>query len=270
MELGQRLHSAIHDIYVVETNGWPVELVDRVANRLQADIDEADRLRVEVPWMEAFTVFTAPGNYIYVSRRLLEVCRTEETVAFVIAHEIAHHRLGHLDVFPDWLADIPGAHIAVFLAALYRSIEARLYGPEAEAQADRSAIDLCIKAGYEANKCLEIFEVLEKFALDMRDLDMVFGPEEDNTTNWLRMHPFPRSFASGFGSARAATCPSETGGRRLCGILSRELLPDRMRPSRVRRVSGVANDRRLTTRWSERGEDKVVSFLITQQRAAQR
>lgn len=96
----------------------------------------------------------------------------------MIAHEVAHHRLGHLDIFPDWLAELPGSQIAVLIAVLYRSIEARLYGPENEVKADLVGIDLCVKAGYEPKKCLEIFDVLEKFALDMRDLDMVFGPEE--------------------------------------------------------------------------------------------
>ena len=179
-KLGQMLHDAIHEAYVVESASWAVEQVTRVANRLQADIDEGTRLRVEVPWIEAFTAFTAPGRYIYISRRLLEICRTDEAVAFVIAHEVAHHRLGHLDTFPDWLADIPGSQIPFLIQGLYRSIEARLYGPEAEVKADLMAIDLCVTAGYQAKKCLEIFDILEKFALDMRDVDIVFGPEESN------------------------------------------------------------------------------------------
>jgi len=162
----------------VETTGWAVEQVTRVVNRLQADVTEHERLLVEVPWMEESTAFTAPGRYVYVSRRLLEVCRTDEAVAFLIAHELAHHRLGHLDTFPDWLADIPGSQIPFLLQGLYRSIEARLYGPEAEVKADLLAIDLCVKAQYQAKKCLEIFDILERIALDMRDVDIVFGPDE--------------------------------------------------------------------------------------------
>ena len=177
-KLGQTLHDAIHEAYVVEASGWAVEQVTRVANHLQADVDEGRRLRVEVLWIGEFTAFTAPGEYIYISRRLLEICRTDEAVAFVIAHEVAHHRLGHLDTFPDWLADIPGSLMPFLMQGLYRSIEARLYGPEAEVKADLMAIDLCVKAGYRANECLEMFDILEKVALDMRDVDIVFGPEE--------------------------------------------------------------------------------------------
>ncbi|HKQ26754.1 MAG TPA: M48 family metallopeptidase [Burkholderiales bacterium] len=178
IKLGKMLHEAIHDAYVVEATGWAVEQVTRVANRLQADVEERERLLVEVPWIERSTAFAAPGRYIYVSRRLLEICRTDEAVAFVIAHELAHHRLGHLETLPDWMADIPGSQIPFLLQGLYRNIEARLYGPEAEVEADLLAIDLCIKAGYDAKKCLEIFDTLERIALDMRDVDIVFGPDE--------------------------------------------------------------------------------------------
>ena len=177
-DLGQRLNDVLHEAYVVESTGWAPEKVTRVAQRLQADVEEDKRLLVEVPWIEEFTAFTAPGRYIYVSRRLLELCRSDEAVAFVIAHELAHHRLGHLDIFPDWFAQLPGSQMAVLMGALYRSIAARVYGPENEVKADLAGIDLCIKAGYEPKKCLEIFDVLEKFALDMGDLDMVFGPDE--------------------------------------------------------------------------------------------
>jgi hypothetical protein len=58
------------------------------------------------------------------------------------------------------------------------NIEARLYGPEAEVKADLMAIDLCVKAEYQAQECLAIFDILEKVALDMRDVDIVFGPEQ--------------------------------------------------------------------------------------------
>lgn len=49
IELGQRLHDALHEAYVVETTGWAPEKVTRIAQRLQADVEEGKRLRVEVP-----------------------------------------------------------------------------------------------------------------------------------------------------------------------------------------------------------------------------
>jgi hypothetical protein len=34
--------------------------------------------------------------------------------------------------------------------------------------------------GYDIEKCLSFFDVLEKFALDVGDLDIVFGPDESD------------------------------------------------------------------------------------------
>ena len=39
------------------------------------------------------------------------MCRDDEMAAFVIAHELAHHDLGHLDFFPEWLTDLTGAYV---------------------------------------------------------------------------------------------------------------------------------------------------------------
>jgi Zn-dependent protease with chaperone function len=91
--LGEWLQYEINEAIVLERNGFFPDQVARVGAQLQADRDPEDRLIVEIPWLSLFTAFTAPGRYIYFSRRLLERCPTDETVAFVIAHEIAHHDL---------------------------------------------------------------------------------------------------------------------------------------------------------------------------------
>ena len=110
--------------------------------------------------------------------------------AFVIAHELAHHDLGHLDIFPEWLTNLTGATITPLLTVFYRNLETLFYGPEKECAADKRAVDLCIEAGYDIEKCLTFFDVLEKCALDFGDLDIVFGPDESdeelsNDADWV-------------------------------------------------------------------------------------
>jgi predicted Zn-dependent protease len=156
--------------------------VRRVADRLQSTRQAAERLIVEVPWITAFTAFTAPGRYIYFSRRLLERCPTDEAAAFVIAHEIAHHDLGHLQLFTGPFARHaarlgPAALVIVF----FRMLQKRVYKLDWELAADRRAIDLCLAAGYKPAKCLKLFDVLERWLLDYGDLTGVYGldPESD-------------------------------------------------------------------------------------------
>ncbi|MEM7014523.1 MAG: M48 family metalloprotease [Verrucomicrobiota bacterium] len=126
------------------------------------------------------TAFTLPGNHIFFSRRLLERCRSDDMIAFVIAHEIAHHDLGHLELFPSWtkaLAKIRGSWIAGLAA---QAAKRTFYDPERECDADRHALKLCRQAGYDLEECLEIFASLEAYLLDNGQHDLVFGADPDS------------------------------------------------------------------------------------------
>ena len=179
---GEYLHQQIADTSLVETNGFMPDRVRTAAERLQRNRPLAERFVVEVPWIDAFTAFTAPGKYVYFGRRLLERCPDEDSAAFVIAHEIAHHDLGHLAMFTGPFARRAAKFEAGILAVLFfRTLQKRLYSPEHELAADRRAVDLCISAGSDIGKCLYVFHVMELIALDYHDLGAVFGldPESD-------------------------------------------------------------------------------------------
>jgi hypothetical protein len=167
----------------METEPWAIDRVRRVEDRLQAGRPEESRLIVEIPWLEAMRAFTTRGRYIYFSRRLYERCATDEQVAFIVAHEIAHHDLGHISPLGSGLEHVPAA-IFGFGAQLFTHA---LHGPEREAAADRHGLDLCLAAGYDGSKCLEVFDILEQYALDIGDDDSVYGPDEGllPDVNWL-------------------------------------------------------------------------------------
>jgi hypothetical protein len=178
---GDWLYSQIAENAHIEKHGFMPDRVRTVTERLQASRPAEERLVGVVPWLDSFNAFTAPGKYIYFSRRLLERCPHEESAAFVIAHEIAHHDLGHLDLF-----DGPFARHAVRLDAgqlavlFFRILQKRIYSPEWELAADRRAIDLCIQAHYDVAKCLYLFHVVELIYLDYGDLGAVYGIDPDS------------------------------------------------------------------------------------------
>src|SRR5882724_1199523 len=166
---GEWLHTEFHEAVAFEDAAWALDRVHRVEDRLQTGRPSSERLLVEIPWLEETTAFTAPGRYIYFSRRLYELCANDEKVAFVVGHEIAHHDLGHLGLFRGWanaVARLPGAKL---LALFFHALESRLYGPEKECQADRHGMDLCLAAGYSGERCLELFDILEQRALYLGD-----------------------------------------------------------------------------------------------------
>ena len=180
---GEWLRSEIAESALLEQNGFLPDRVREAAARLQQDRPIGERFVVEVPWLRCFTAFTAPGRYVYFSRRLLEQCPEEETIAFVIAHEIGHHDLGHLRLFQGPFAAHASRLQAGKLAVLFfRHLQKRIYSPELELDADRRAIELCVAAGYDGLKCLRLFDVLERWFLYHRDFDAVYGldPESED------------------------------------------------------------------------------------------
>jgi hypothetical protein len=168
-----------------------LERVRRVEDRLQSDRPKGDRKIVEIPWIDEFNAFAINGKYIYIARRLYQLCDTDDEVAFVIAHELAHYDLGHLDIFDGWMDGLRSVPGAVVLAAVFQILESRVYGLDKECDADRHALMLCAKAGYDPRACLCFFDILEEHILNLGGFDQVYGLEVENDrelcedTDWI-------------------------------------------------------------------------------------
>lgn len=168
------IHARLVAAFGAEHDGWAVEQVRRIDARLQASVPLDQRLETVVLWIPEANAFTMPGRHVYVSRRLLErMGGRDEPVALVIAHEMAHHRLGHvagqelLDRVPAVMRDF-----ALDLALVSTRV---LHGAERESDTDAAAFGLCLAAGYDARACLRAFDVLEEIALDHGDVEGVTG-----------------------------------------------------------------------------------------------
>ena len=169
------IHQRLVDAYAAETQPWALERVRRIDARLQADVPEAERLETLVLWIPEANAFTLPGRTVYFGRKLLERARGDEPVAFIVAHEMAHHHLGHVATTsgPSGRLPNPLQALATYLVASRWF----LANAECEAEADAVALNLCLAAGYDARLCLKAFDLLEEAALDWGDTQGVFGPD---------------------------------------------------------------------------------------------
>lgn len=164
---------------MVERTGWAGALVQRVTERLQLDVPEAQRLETLVLWLDDHNAFTTQGRTIYLSRRLLERLSDDDAAAFVIAHELAHHRLGHTPALPaSWLG--VARLLLVRLETAWVATAAR------ETDADLLAIEMCIAAGYDPERCIGALQHLVNVSLDYGDVDGVLGMEDRTSP---RSHP---------------------------------------------------------------------------------
>ncbi|HYJ78283.1 MAG TPA: M48 family metalloprotease [Longimicrobiaceae bacterium] len=91
------IHERLMEAYAGEREGWALDQARRIDARLQADVPEGQRLETVILWAPEAGAFTMPGRFVYLSRRLQERVMNDDQLAFVIAHEIAHQRLGQGD-----------------------------------------------------------------------------------------------------------------------------------------------------------------------------
>ena len=113
--------------------------------------------------------FAAPGGLIMVSRGLLRCCRSEDALAAVLAHEVGHVQFGHglqaikksrlTGVFTTLAAEGAKSFGGEQLAQLTEAFEGTVsditgtlvnsgYSRKFEGQADRAAIDIMQRVGY--------------------------------------------------------------------------------------------------------------------------
>jgi len=170
-EVGDAIFHEIERELVVEREGWAADIVARAITRLNA-ADAGPDMEASLIWMSRPLAFTVPGRHVYISRELLSL--PERGVAFVLAHEIGHHRAGHLDVFNRWLDRMPewfGEDIAWFAHFAHSLVSAL---PKREIEADRFAFELCRRAGYADDAGIVVMKHLERVQLDYRDIAGVF------------------------------------------------------------------------------------------------
>ncbi|MCB9679275.1 MAG: M48 family metalloprotease [Alphaproteobacteria bacterium] len=113
------------------------ERVTALADRLNAHRSGRPKQAV-VLWTSGYSAVTKRGPWVYIARGLVDAL-SDDAVAFVLAHEMGHHDLRHLS---------PTVMIAGLLGELQRM----------EYQADRYALDLARRAGFDPKGGLEALD----------------------------------------------------------------------------------------------------------------
>src|SRR5215510_14272046 len=151
--LSEQLHSIFLRDFGLASGGFSHERVARAMVALNAARAPLAPMVGEVLWLSPPTAFTLPGPYIYITRRLIERCRSDDPVAFVLAHEIAHHDLGHLERPERWVDRALVLMPATLAVLALEQLTRWLYSRDNELAADAYALDLCRKAGFNPKRC---------------------------------------------------------------------------------------------------------------------
>ena len=138
-----------------------------------------------------YNTFAAPGRLL-VTHRLLNLCRTDDELAIVLGHELAHHAHGHLVrktvqyPFTGLVADLIVAPFLLLAPEALKDArrgvqgaELSVYSRQDELEADAYGLWYAYQAGYDVPQGISIWERLAAVA-DRNDL---------GTTSFLDSHP---------------------------------------------------------------------------------
>jgi len=139
---------------------------------------------------QEFNAFATPGGHIFVTKGFVEAVSSEEELAAIIAHELAHIMLRHgmkiieemkfyneMDSLAQQAAEIAGRRneenqrILAFRNRVSEYFDTMLkngYSQAQEFEADKTAIELLASAGYDPRGLLEALEVLQKAQRDQQ------------------------------------------------------------------------------------------------------
>ncbi|MBA3948998.1 MAG: M48 family metalloprotease [Acidobacteria bacterium] len=199
VKLGQEAAVQVRREYPMLNDATSERLVDRIGNRLKANIPQefrqpAFRYSFDVVNMREINAFALPGGPMFVNRGMIEASGTEAEVAGVMAHELAHVVLRHGTVQASkaqkfQIGAIAGQILGAIVGGNAGSVIAQgsefglgayflKYGREFEREADLLGAQIMARSGYDARAMATMFERIEKEGGRG-------GPE------WLSSHPNP-------------------------------------------------------------------------------
>jgi len=134
-----------------------------------------------------FNAFATPGGHIFVTKGLVEAAPSEDALAGIIAHELAHVMLRHgmkmiddmriteeIDAMARQAAAFAGnsnARILTFRDSVnefFYLMTRNGYSTEQEFEADTTAIELLAEAGYSPGGLLEMLNILRRIQSSQR------------------------------------------------------------------------------------------------------
>ncbi len=168
---GDELYRAIVSAHAAAEDASAVNRLERLAGDLvDSGAFEGKIPRFHVLDSRAVNAFSHAGDHIYVSRGIFDLAQTDAEFQFVIAHELAHQRLGHAAARVEQMAQGPGAEIG--LAPWLYHLIALGYSDEQEFAADAWAYQTIRRAGRSRREALGF---LRRYGIYAEEHDLSLG-----------------------------------------------------------------------------------------------
>lgn len=200
-ELGKEFYTYLQGQNLVLDDPLVVRLLRRIGEQLAAGADVEESFTFFAVADRTPNAFAVPGGYIGVHVGLLGAMRTEQELAAVLAHEIAHIEQHHIERMYQRTSDSQLPTAVALLAAILIGIQAPNAGGagiytaiaaayqdqitftrENEIEADSVGIRILSAAGYDPDAMAQTFV----------DLAQTRTYQADDVPEFLRSHPVTR------------------------------------------------------------------------------
>ncbi|MGD2278543.1 MAG: M48 family metallopeptidase [Candidatus Omnitrophota bacterium] len=174
--MGRNIHKQVKKHYTEPADPLLQERIEKIGAKLAA---VADRKTVVYRFTvlndkkdKNYNAFAAPGGYIYIFDDLVEVMKTDDRIAAILAHEIGHVEAKHSI---KRLQGSLGAQLLMILGSRmqtdqksFRAVNAAVgqlmsaYSRHDERQADELSVRYLEKAGYDKRGALRALQTMKK------------------------------------------------------------------------------------------------------------
>jgi len=177
VKMGASIAKRLEEKFDEDDNYTYQEKVDSIGQSIAAVCDRRDIIyHFKVLDKDFDNAFALPGGYVYLFSGLLEDMGTDEEIAAVLAHEIAHicarHSMKRLQESFGYQAlrilAVKGAEDTYTLRKANEAINQLMlsYSREDELEADRLAVKYLSKAGYNTEAVIAVIDKLLKLQMD--------------------------------------------------------------------------------------------------------
>jgi len=190
VNLGRRLSKKVEEEFKLCKDPQYLERLYKVAERLVKVQSREDIVyHFDILDKDDINAFTLPGGYIYVFKGLMEFIKSDDELAFVLGHEIAHNVAKHaIKKLQGYL----GSQLLLVLstqaksAGFIQGMELALrsifssYSREDEFLADKLGVQYAKEAGY--NPCASIEFLMRLHSYQMK--------QPSKSISYFRTHPY--------------------------------------------------------------------------------
>ncbi|HHT9104791.1 MAG TPA: M48 family metalloprotease [Candidatus Wujingus californicus] len=158
IELGRKIDEYVTNQFYIENNQELNKAVNEIIQRIITTSDiKSFNINCKIIQSNSINAFSAPGGYVYLTYGLLRFAETEDEVAGIVGHELAHVSLRHASKFyHEVMKTLPKDdnknNSTAVLLLLNNHLE------EYEHEADTTGVIYAQKAGYNPSGLLEFLE----------------------------------------------------------------------------------------------------------------